>query len=414
MSHWFDAARLGLFVHWGHGSQRGLEISWPLVGGGPTLPHCQDLSVESYHASARTFCPERDSARRWLELARRAGARYAVLTAKHHDGFALWPTKLSDFSIAATPYRGDLVGEFVDAARENDLRVGLYYSLCDWHHPDYPAFTDADRPYVLGRHRRPSPEQWERFVAFQFGQLEELLTGYGSIDLVWFDGGWERSAQEWRSLELRERIRGWQPEALVNDRLPGSGDFDTPEQFIPPEPPPRRWETCLTMNESWAYVPGDTDYKSERDLVHALCEVAGRGGNLLLNASPTGTGALPPEQVMRLEALARWMGAHRDAIHSSEPALAPWQFYGPTTRRGDRVFLHLLWRPYDAVTVRGIPVRRLRAVRHLASGRELPFRTRTSIIDGLFNPDPKGEVRIQVAEDLVDPDATVIELELKA
>ena len=140
-------------------------------------------------------------------------------------------------------------------------------------------------------------------------------------------------------------IRELQPGIVINDRLPGVGDFDTPEQFVPPEPPARAWETCLTMNESWAWNPSDREYKSARALVHTLCEVAGRGGNLLLNVSPMGDGSLPPEQAERLDAIARWMDAYGESIHDTEPGLAPWQFYGPSTRRGDRIYLHLLSRP---------------------------------------------------------------------
>src|SRR5262249_33957448 len=294
---WFAGARFGLFIHWGHGSQRGWELSWPLVGGVRNLRHCQDVPAETYHANARTFAPRPGAAREWLAAAPRCGVRYAVVTAKHHGGFALFRSRVSDFSIAATPYPGDLVREYVDATRAAGLRIGLYFSLCDWHHPDYPPFTDADRPYRFGLAPRPTDAQWARYSEFLFAQLRELLTDYGHIDLLWFDGGWERSAEAWRARELEAMIRALQPGIAINDRLPGAGDYNTPEQFIPPDPPGRAWETCLTMNESWAWNPADRDYKSARALVHALCEIAGRGGNLLLDVSPMGDGALPPEQV---------------------------------------------------------------------------------------------------------------------
>jgi alpha-L-fucosidase len=409
---WFDRAALGMFVHWGHVSQRGWEISWPLVGGSPALPACQGVPLETYYESVKSFDPRPQSARGWLELARRAGARYAVLTAKHHDGFALYPTQLSDFSIASTPYGGDLVREFVEATRDAGLRVGLYFSLCDWHHPDYPAFRDGDRPYTSFLQRRPSAEQWERYLSFLFGQVRELLTHYGVIDLLWFDGGWERTSEEWRARELHDLIRSLQPDILINDRLPGFGDFDTPEQFIPAQPRDRRWETCLTLNQSWAYNPGDRDYKPPRELVHALCEVAGRGGNLLLNVSPTGSGDLPLEQVERFERLAGWMSAYGESVLDAEPGLEPWQFYGPSTRCGNRVFLHLLLRPYETVTARGLRVKRVRRVRELRSGTELEFGSRMPILDELFSPDPLGELVIRVPESLLDPLATVLEVEL--
>lgn len=411
MSSWFERARFGLFVHWGHISQRGWELSWPLVGGLPVFPACQDVPAATYHESAATFCPRPNSAREWLARARRAGMRYAVLTTKHHDGFAMFPSRAGDFSIAATPYGGDLVREFADAVRDAGLRLGFYYSLSDWHHPDYPPFSDADRPYRMGMAPRPTAEQWERYLAYLFAHMRELLTNYGRVDVLWFDGGWERSPEEWRTAALHDLIRSLQPEVLINDRLPGFGDFDTPEQFVPPQPPGRTWETCLTMNDSWGYNPADTNYKSTHELIHTLCEVAGRGGNLLLNVSPMGDGQLPAEQLARLDALADWMQAYGTSIHDTEPGLAPWQFYGPSTKAGDRVYLHLLQRPYETVTVRGVQIRRVRAVRELRSGTALAYRTRCTVVDQMFNSDPTGELIITVPEALLDRFATVVEVD---
>ena len=415
MTDWFGGARFGMFIHWDHIAQRGIEISWPLVGGAGMLHGTHgSIPARDYHASAISFDPAPHAARDWMARAARAGMRYAVFTAKHHDGFAMWPTRTKQLSVADSKYRGDLVREYVDAARENGLRVGLYYSLCDWHHPDYPEFRDEHRPYRFGANPRPTPEQWARFLDFQFAQMRELMTDYGKIDLVWFDGGWERTPAEWRAAELVALIRELQPGIVINDRLPGEGDYDTPEQFIPPVPPARRWETCLTMNETWAWNPRDARYKSPRELVHGLCEVASRGGNLLLNVSPMADGALPPEQIARLDELARWMRAYGDAIHDSEPGLEPWQFYGPSTRKGERVFLHLLMRPYESVSVRGVPVRRVRSARELASGRALEHLARTTILDQMINADPLGELTIRVPEDVLDPLATVIELDIAA
>jgi alpha-L-fucosidase len=412
MTPWFERARFGMFIHWGHVSQQGWELSWPLVGGLKVLPGCQDVPAATYHAGARHFAPRPGSPRAWLERAKRAGMRYAVFTAKHHDGFAMYDTQVSDFSVARADYAGDLVREYVEAARGLGLGVGLYFSLSDWHHPDYPAFADGHRPYRFGMVPRPSAAEWARYTEFLFAQVRELLSSYGRIDLLWFDGGWERSAEEWRARELEQMIRTLQPEIRINDRLPGVGDFDTPEQFIPPEPPPRAWETCLTMNGSWGWNPTDRDYKSARALVHALCEVAGRGGNLLLNVSPMGDGTLPPEQIERLDAIAGWMAAYGESILDTEPGLAPWQFYGPSTRKPGRLFLHLLSRPYDSVSVRGLPIRRVRRVRELASGRELPISVRTTVAEEVFGSAPSGELVIQVPEDVLDGLATVLEVEL--
>lgn len=412
MSHWFDDARFGMFVHWGHASQRGSELSWPLAGGIPDLlPHSADgVSVADYHATAATFCPDPGAPAQWAAAAVDAGMGYAVLTARHHDGFALWPSEHTDWSIARTPYGGDLVGEYAEASRAAGLRVGLYLSLSDWHHPDYPALTDGDRPYPKFLARRSSPEAWDRYLDALFGQVRELLTGYGPIDVLWFDGQWERSAEEWRARELLAMIKSLQPDCLVTDRLPGASDVTTPEQAVPARPPEGRWETCLTMNRSWGWVPGDTDYKSARALVHTLCETAGRGGNLLLNVSPDGTGAIPAAQAERLAAVGGWMARHCAAVRRTTPGLEPWQFYGPTTRAGNCTYLFLLARPYETVSVRGVPVPDVRGVRHVATGEDLPFeRVRTA--EATITGDPLGELVITVPEELLDPFATVLSVE---
>jgi alpha-L-fucosidase len=367
--------------------------------------------VDEYHASAATFDPREWDARALARLARRCGMTYAVFTAKHHAGYAMFDTAYTHFGSMHSPCRRDFVADYVEAFRGEGLKVGLYLSLSDWHHPDYPAFRDEHRPYVLGV-SPPAPEaaQWDRYHGVLMGQLRELLTNYGPIDVVWFDGGWERPAWRWRPDEVVALIRDLQPTALVNDRLPGGGDFTTPEQFVPPTPPDGAWETCMTMNDSWGYNPADTGYKPARALIHTLCEVAGRGGNLLLNVSPTGTGALPNEQLERLDAVARWMAAHGESVVGVGPGLEPWQFYGPSTRRDNRVYLHLLWKPYDVVTVRGLPVRRVTAS-VVGRGTPLEVRTRTTVIDS-FMPDPMGEVTIVVPEEEVDQDATVIALDV--
>jgi len=410
---WFDTARFGMFVHWGHSSQQGIELSWPLVGGTAALPACTSVPVEQYHASALTFDPRNYEPASWAKMAKRLGMAYAVFTAKHHDGYAMYHTKLSDYSVARSQFRRDIFREFADAMRAEGIRVGVYFSLIDWHHADYPAFAEADKPYVFGKWRQPTEEQWARFSDYMFGQVRELLTDYGDISVIWFDGGWERTIPQWRSHELAAMIRELQPGILINDRLPGVGDYVTPEQIVPPQPLPRPWETCMTINESWGYNPSDTAYKSARQIIHTLCEVAGRGGNLLLNVGPMGDGALPPELTERLAAVERWTSRNGESIGGTVPALEPWQFYGPSTRRGDRLYLHLLMRPYDTVTVRGVRIKKVRAARALGSGVELPSHTRASIIDTLYNPDPRGELTIEVPESALDPDATVIAVDFE-
>lgn len=407
MKTWFEKARFGMFVHWGHSSQRGCELSWPLVGGVFSLPFCGNIPVEEYHSTAQAFNPQQYNPKEWASLAKRLGMQYAIFTAKHHDGFAMFHTQHSDFSIQNSPYSKDIVREFVEAMRSEGIHIGLYFSLIDWHHPDYPAFSEADKPYVFGKYSQPTPEQWQRFTAFMFGQVRELLTNYGQIDIIWFDGAWERTPEQWHAQELHDMIRSLQPDILINDRLPGFGDFDTPEQSIPAQPPERAWETCMTINESWGYNSVDTCFKSSRQLIHTLCEVAGKGGNLLLNVSPMGDGQIQPDLLERLAEVENWMSANQESIIGTDPGLEPWQFYGPSTRKGDKIYLHLLMKPYDTLSIRGVPIKRVKSVGVLGHPIALNYTTRCTVVDS-FNPDPLGELTIQVPEFIINPYATVI------
>ena len=409
---WFESARLGMFVHWGHSSTKGWELSWSLVGGVFSLPYCQDVAVAEYHQNAENFNPTAYNPRQWATLAKSLGVQYVILTTKHHDGYALFPTKTSNFSYAQGDRQSDLVRQFVEVMREAGLRVGFYFSLIDWHHPDYPAFTEADKPYRFDKIPQPTPQQWSRFTEVMFEQIRELLTNYGRIDIIWFDGSWERTPEQWRSSELGQMIRQLQPDILINDRLPGQGDFATPEQFVPPQPPNGLWEVCLTMNESWGYNTADNNYKSARALVHTLCEIAGKGGNLLLNISPMGDGSIPPAQQERLSAVAEWMSRNRASILGTQPGLLPWQFYGSSTRKDNFYYLHLLMKPYETISVRGIPIKQVKSVKVVGSNEPLTYSTRCSIMDELTQPNPKGELTITVPESVIDPLATAIAIEL--
>lgn len=407
-----------MFICWGHCSQRGLELSWPLVGW-DRLPY--NVPVAEYHSTAATFDPVHFDPRDWARRAKRAGMQYAVFTAKHHDGFAMFHTRTTDYSIEHTPFRRDIVREYVEAFRAEGLRVGVYFSLIDWHHPDYPAFTEADKPYKWGVWQRPAPEQWERFVAVMFAQVRELLTNYGQIDLLWFDGGWERTAEDWKSSDLERMIRELQPNIVINDRLPGCVGYATPEQSVPARPIPGTWETCLTMNESWGYNPRDRFYKSARFLINTLQEAASKGGNLLLNVSPMADGAIPAEQIERLETISDWMARNGESIAGALPGFESWQFYGPSTRRraaavgaSERVYLHLTTRPYETVSVREVKVKQVKAVRALGSGNELRFWPRIAAGEMFLNPDPTGTLVIETPESALDPIATVIAIDFKS
>ena len=315
MTTWFDGARFGMFVHWGHVSQRGLGAvvaAGRRRAGAPRLPGRAGRRVPRERGDLRPAA--RDAARDWLRA--RAARRHAVRRLHHQaprrlrDVAARAPT---DFSIAHSPYGGDLVREFVDAARADGLRVGLYFSLSDWHHPDYPAFTDADRPYRFGTGAAADAGAVGALPRLPVRRRSrELLTGYGAIDLLWFDGGWERSRDEWRA----RRARGADPRAAAGhpDQRPPArrGDFDTPEQFVPPQPPGAPWETCLTMNESWGYNPSDTRLQvGARARAHAVRDRGPRRQPAAQRQPDGGRRALPrradraPRRDRRLDGRAR-------------------------------------------------------------------------------------------------------------
>jgi alpha-L-fucosidase len=397
---WFNGAGLGLFIHWDHASQQGLEVSWPMVGRHIIPDEEGDeafVSVDQYQSSAATFNPTRWDPYALARLARASGFRYAVLTSRHHAGYSMFASKYSDFSSVTSPYGKDIVAGYVDAFRREGLRVGLYYSLSDWHHPDYPSFEDKDRPYEFGAHKRSSPESWQRYREYLKGQLTELLTNYGPMDLVWFDGEWERTADEWGAGELRELVRSLQPDAIVNDRLKGQGDYVTPEQGLPPTTPSGPWEMCMTMSAGWGWQPSDVRYKSARRLAQYLAEVTARGGNLLLNVGPKGDGALPAIAVERLKELGAWVASHGESVIGVEPADPGVQFYGPVTQRGARLYLHLVMRPSEQLVVRGIPVRRLREVTLLGPETPLRYETNLEVHHALdAGKDATGEALIEV------------------
>ncbi|WP_129670079.1 alpha-L-fucosidase [Phytoactinopolyspora endophytica] len=394
---WFADAGLGIFIHWDHASQRGIEISWPLVG--RSNFEWEAVSVAEYHASASTFDPQQWDAEGVARLARSCGAQYVVFTARHHSGYSMFHTRESNFSIEHSPYSADITRQVVEACRRESLRIGLYYSLPDWHHPDYPAFADSDRPYPFERYRRPSGEAWARYLQYVRGQLAELLSEYGTIDLLWFDLPWERTAEEWQAADLRKFIKSLQPDIIINDRLPGEGDYEIAEQHFPHPAPFGAWELCMTMNDSWAWRPRDTNYKSARQLARYLSETVSRGGNLLLNISPMGDGRLPDIQITRLHELGAWLNTHGEAVIGARPASPNIDFYGPATMRGTCMYLFLVAQPIETVVVHGLPMRRINKISLLGTEEQLGYHMPLmSSEDLLPRPDMLGELIIDAPE----------------
>ncbi|NGO74761.1 alpha-L-fucosidase [Streptomyces sp. YC504] len=408
MQPWFAEAKLGIFVHWGIYAVDGVAESWSFYAG--------DVPYDSYMAQLNGFTADRYRPDDWAALFRRAGARYAVLTTKHHDGVALWDTRCTDLSVVRrTPAARDLVGPFADAMRAKDLRVGLYFSHSDWSHPDYPSVRPArlHRPWVDNRRSMPAPgeeepERWERFLReVHRGQIRELLDGYGP-DLLWFDGAWERDERQWRMKELRDGILRSQPDTVLNGRMLGHGDYTTAELGVPIARPGGPWELCYTIGDMWGYQPQDTAHKSVRELVRVFAETIGHGGNLLLNTGPTAEGRIRREHAACLEGLGAWIRCNADAVYPTEAGLPYGHHYGPSTLAKDRrtVFLFCFDAVRGFVELRGLR-NAVRSVSVLGTGEKLAHR----VVGGFPSRNVPGVVRID-APTRSDPYATVLAVEL--
>ena len=411
MQEWFIDAKFGIFIHWGIYSAGDTNESWDLFNG--------VVSYETYMAQAKTFTAASYKPDQWAALFSSAGARYAVLTAKHHDGFALWDTKLSHLNAKdGSPSGRDLVGPYCEALRKYGLKVGLYSTHCDWSHPDYASILpkcpqpDDHGTKLNNRFGYPqgaeSLERWGRFLEFHRGQLYELCTRY-SPDLLWFDGDWERDAAQWRFKELSEQLHNWAPNVILNSRMGGCGDYGTPEQAIPISRPEGPWEFCVTINDSWGFQKRDHNFKSVRQCIRMLAECAGMGGNLLLDIGPKSDGTIPDEQVAVLRGIGEWLKLHGEAIYGSVAGLPHGHFYGASTmNKGlDTLYLFCFDRPWDSVAVKGIcnPIRRVSVI----GGGELKYR-KTGGAPWAKLP---GILWIDVPESALDKNATVIKVEME-
>lgn len=400
---WFERAKLGIFVHWGIYAVRGVAESWSFFNG--------QISYQDYMAQCDGFTAVRYDAEAWVRLFAEAGARYAVLTAKHHDGVALWDTAASDLSVVRrTPAGRDLIAPYADAMRRHGLKAGLYFSHLDWSHPDYPTVRPAhvaqENRFAYPVEGAEDPAAWERFLVFHRAQIAELIDRFGP-DLLWFDGDWERDERQWRMKELRADILARSPEVILNARMRGYGDYATPEQGVPIEPPPGPWELCLTVNDSWGWQAHDTNFKSVRQLIQIFAETIGGGGNLLLDVGPRADGTIAPEQSGRLRGLGAWIGRNSDAIYDTGRGLPPGHFYGASTLSLDRRTLYLTCfdRPAEYLSVRGLRSR-VRRASVVSTGAGLPVRA----VGGMGEVPGIGYISVSGVE--LDEYATVIALEL--
>jgi alpha-L-fucosidase len=405
---WFIDARLGIFIHWGIYSEGKGSESWAF--------HDGQMPYDVYMAQAKTFTAANYDPEHWAELFTAAGARYAVLTSKHHDGFALWDTKQSRLNAKdGAPAGRDLVGPFCEAMRRRGLKVGLYFSHLDWSHPDYASMVMeggvTDEGFRKNRFSFPqgpeNPAAWERFLAFHRAQLREIAERFRP-DLLWFDGDWERSAGQWRMPELRRQLKAWLPGVILNSRMHGYGDYATPEQALPVHPPAGPWELCMTINDSWGYQAKDRNFKSVRQIVRLLTECASQGGNLLLDVGPRSDGTITSEQEHILRALGRWTAKHAEALYGTTAGIPKDYYYGPSLLNKSRDALYLVCydRPADGIYVKGLRNAVKRA--NVVGGGELAHR-RFMRADWAQQP---GIVIVDLPAESVDPDATIIKLEL--
>jgi alpha-L-fucosidase len=327
---WFKDAKLGIFIHWGIYAVKGIDESWAF--------HNKKISHADYMLQLRGFTAKQYKPQEWVNVIKESGARYAVITTKHHDGVALWDTRQNDLSVVKqTPARRDVLTPFIQNLREAGLKVGTYFSLIDWTHPDYPGFLKDSARYKI----KDAPERWAKFVPFCHGQIEELMQAY-KPDLMWFDGDWEHNADEWQAKSIREMILKYNPNTIINGRLAGYGDYDTPEQNFPvTRPNLPSWELCMTTNNNWGYQPQDTFFKTPYQIISIFADAISMGGNLLLDIGPKADGTIPPQQVFILKELGKWTKKHSDAIFNTVGGMPLGHFYGASTLSKDSMSLYL-------------------------------------------------------------------------
>jgi alpha-L-fucosidase len=385
------------------------------------FPPREPVACDEYFANAAQFNPQGFDANSWAEMVANSGAAYAVFTTKHHDGFAMFDTEHSDYSIVKTsPFGRDLTAELVAALRSHGVRIGLYYSLPDWHYPEYPTMTDATttKPYRIGSYVRTPPEQWARYRAFMINQLTEILTKYGTIDVLWLDGEFDHTPEEWDFAQIRDHVRTLQPDCLVNDRCVGFGDFATPEQQLPDIAPPVPWEICMTMNDSWGWALNDDRWKSTPQLLTYLARTIAAGGNLLLNVGPKGDGTFPIEASDRLRGIGDWINRNTEAVRGIDRAPSAISAPLPVGHKkdidGERLFIYCTMRPWDTLTISGVPVNRIESVRVLGRADDLRFTAVASLPEvhrGAI--DPLGELEISIPDDVADILMPVIAVKIR-
>ncbi|MFL6210080.1 MAG: alpha-L-fucosidase [Pyrinomonadaceae bacterium] len=348
---WWHEAKFGMFIHWG---------LYSVLGRHEWVMEMEGIPAPEYAQYAKKFKPKPNAAREWARLAKRAGQRYMVMTTKHHEGFCLFDTKTTDFCAPRQGPGRDLVREYVEAARAEGLRVGFYYSLMDWHHPDGArcATDEAAR---------------QRFVEYIHTHLRELLTNYGKVDVLWYDVSWPLDAKGWESERMNQMVFQLQPDIIVNNRNKLAGDFSTPEQRIEAAEAGRAWESCMTMNDSWGYQRADDAWKTPKQVIRNLITCAHDGGNYLLNIGPKPDGSIPAESVAILSTVGRWLDRNGSAIYEADICQPRRSRNGSFTRRGNTLYLHVhFWPGSDNLAFAGLQTK-VKAAKLLATGQNVEF-----------------------------------------
>lgn len=327
---WFEDAKLGIFIHWGMYSVDGVDESWSFYN--------NKISHEDYMKQMNRFTASKYNPEAWATLIKESGAKYAVITTKHHDGLALWDTKQDNYStVKNTPAKRDVLTPFYKALDNKGIKRGAYFSLIDWSSRDYPGFLKDSTRYKI----KDEPARWKRYLNMMNGQINEINTQF-KPDLWWFDGDWEHSAEEWGAQNIRKEILKKYPSAIINGRLQGYGDYETPEQNFPVTRPKYHWwELCMTMNNNWGYHPDDSNYKTPFEVISIFVDAVSNGGNLLLDIGPKEDGTIPPEQVHILKELGKWNKKNGEAIFGQVAGLPQGHFYGPSTMSKDSTTLYL-------------------------------------------------------------------------
>lgn len=382
---WFEDARFGMFVHWG---------VYALIGRGEWVRSNERMTAEEYLPYVERFQPQSFDADAIASLAAKAGMKYLVFTARHHDGYCMFDTETTDYQ--SMHYTGhDFVREMTDACRRHGLKTGLYYSLIDWHHPDYPHYGDRIHPQRDDPAWKGVSHDFDRYLRFMHEQIRELCTNYGKIDLLWLDYSYDNMrAETWRGEQLVQMVRRLQPGIILNNRLEASGegfgsllsgspavtagDFVSPEQIIPPQgitdcrgryvP----WEACVTMNNHWGYCAEDHYYKPAGMLIRKLVECVSKNGNMILNIGPDGDGAVPAESIRILEEIAGWMKHSGESVHGCGAVPVGKPEYGRITGRDDVLYYHVLEGMIGGVPLNGLKREQIRKITLLKTGEEIP------------------------------------------